>query len=923
MAGSATFGGTIKLQGESEYRKAISQINSDLKVLGSELGKVTAEFGKNDKSVEGLTSRNKVLSDQIEAQKSKVATLKGALQEASEKYGENDKRTQAWQVSLNKAEAELIKMEKELGKNNSELSKYGDLSTKTAESVNKLDKGISGLKGDLDGIDAKYKNNKNSVEALGEKQNILTSILEKQGEKVKTLKDAMDTSKKAYGENSDETKKWEAALNSAEKELTDTEKELKNVDAQMQNASKSTSTFGDMLKASLTAEAITAGIKKLGEGLKSVGNYMMDAIKDASEYGKEISLMSEKTGISTETLQKFKAATKTTGVDVEQFTSTLAKSIKSMNSATDANKGTGAAYAALGVSVRDSNGQLRDAEIVYWEIVDALKNMENETQRDAYAMQIFGKSAQELNPIIKRGSEGFKELTDGMITFDDQTMESLRGLDISMQKFSGTMDGIKRVIGVAFAPAMKELADAAANAGSKFRGLFTAILQGADEAEIKQKMNDFKDSIVKLFEKVPEFLKIGWQILSTIGEGIMMALGSLYESHIKPIIDNILSLLAQWGPLIAAGILVLAVTLGPAIMGLAAILGPIITAGFAVIGTWISAGLAFLTSVITMWPVMLGLVIAGLLVAFWPQISKFFADLWTGICEWLGKLWADISAFLENHWQDLLLWIFAWPAALIKTLIDFWPQISVWLSGLWENIKSWASNTWNNIVQWFIDLKDNMVNKAKDMLTATVDWFKKLPGDIWNAIVGAVQKVVEWGSNLVSKGKEAAQNLWNSIVDKVKSIPGEMLSIGKNLVQGLWDGISNMTQWIKDKIFGFAKGITDSIKNFFGIHSPSTLFKNDIGKNLALGLGEGFSDEMNAVAQEMQNAIPTSFELEPVVNGEYSYANAVENPQVSMLNNSDYMIVAFQKALSGMAFIVDGDKFGEMAVSKVEKVVFA
>lgn len=92
MAGSNTFGGTIKLEGEKEYRKAISQINSDLKVLASEMGKVTAEFGKNNKSVSSLSSQSKVLNEQIKNQKEKIATLKGTLQEASEKYGENDKR---------------------------------------------------------------------------------------------------------------------------------------------------------------------------------------------------------------------------------------------------------------------------------------------------------------------------------------------------------------------------------------------------------------------------------------------------------------------------------------------------------------------------------------------------------------------------------------------------------------------------------------------------------------------------------------------------------------------------------------------------------------------------------------------------------------------------------------------------------------
>jgi chromosome segregation ATPase len=426
VAGNSTqFGGTIKLEGEAEYRKALSQIGSDLRVLGSEMSKVTAEFGRNDKSVEGLTSKNKVLADQIESQKSKIATLKGALAESSEKYGENDKRTQAWQVSLNKAEAELMKMEKELGNNNSALEKYKNYNEQTTSTVNKLDGEIEGLNGELEKADAACKKSGNSTESLKDKQEILGEILGKQSEKVSTLQDALETSKSAFGENSDETKKWQNALNSAEKELNGTQQELKNVDNQMQSTSKSTSTFGEALKAILAADVIKSSVKMLGDSIKDVGKYMSDAITGAAAYGKEISLMSEKTGVSTENLQKFQAAARTTGVDVDTFTSTLARSIRSMNSASSGSGAVSKAYSELGVAVTDSNGQLRNSEEVYWDTIDALKNMSNETQRDAYSMQIFGKSAMELNPIIKRGSEGFREITDSVVTFNDETIETM------------------------------------------------------------------------------------------------------------------------------------------------------------------------------------------------------------------------------------------------------------------------------------------------------------------------------------------------------------------------------------------------------------------------------------------------------------------------------------------------------------------
>ena len=116
----------LAVQGEKDFKNALADINRSFKVLGSEMQLVTAEFGKNDKSAAALTSRNTVLNKEIEAQKDKVTTLKAALDNAATSFGENDKRTQNWQVQLNKAEAELVGMEKELKANDKALMSNSD-----------------------------------------------------------------------------------------------------------------------------------------------------------------------------------------------------------------------------------------------------------------------------------------------------------------------------------------------------------------------------------------------------------------------------------------------------------------------------------------------------------------------------------------------------------------------------------------------------------------------------------------------------------------------------------------------------------------------------------------------------------------------------------------------------------------------------
>ena len=115
------FGLKIGVEGEKEFKKALADINQSFKVLGSEMKLVSSQFDKNDKSVQALSARNNVLNKEIEAQKQKIETLRSALQNASDSFGEPDRRTQSWQFQLNNAEAALNDMERKLSDNNAVL----------------------------------------------------------------------------------------------------------------------------------------------------------------------------------------------------------------------------------------------------------------------------------------------------------------------------------------------------------------------------------------------------------------------------------------------------------------------------------------------------------------------------------------------------------------------------------------------------------------------------------------------------------------------------------------------------------------------------------------------------------------------------------------------------------------------------------
>ena len=126
--------------------------------------------------------------------------------------------------------------------------------------------------------------------------------------------------------------------------------------------------------------------------------------------------------------------------------------------------------------------------------------------------------------------------------------------------------------------------------------------------------------------------------------------------------------------------------------------------------------------------------------------------------------------------------------------------------------------------------------------------------------------------------------------------------------------MSGLGTWLWNKVKGMLNGLTDKIKNFFGIHSPSTLFKDEIGENLALGLGEGFTDTMKNVTTDMQNAIPTEFDTSMEINS----TKNIETNQ----NNNSYLVQALKEALKEMKVELNDREVGNFVDSKLAEAVY-
>ena len=143
-----SIGTKIILEGEKEYRKAISDVNSSMRVLKSELKAVSAEFDGNANSVDALGKKNEVLNKQQKEQEKAIKLLRGALESATKEFGENSKQAQNWQIKLNNAQAQLSKLNNEIDNNDKHLKEAKSSTDKTAKSIDEFGKEVKDAQGE-------------------------------------------------------------------------------------------------------------------------------------------------------------------------------------------------------------------------------------------------------------------------------------------------------------------------------------------------------------------------------------------------------------------------------------------------------------------------------------------------------------------------------------------------------------------------------------------------------------------------------------------------------------------------------------------------------------------------------------------------------------------------------------------------------
>ena len=410
----------------------------------------------------------------------------------------------------------------------------------------------------------------------------------------------------------------------------------------------------------------------------------------------------------------------------------------------------------------------------------------------------------------------------------------------------------------------------------------------------------FTETIPNALSKVVDFVKDNWQdILLFLANPFAGAAKLLYEhcETFRNIVDNIASFFQElpgkiWDAILGA---VTTVTTWGENMKAAVVQAAteFVTNAIAffqelpykigyvigqAIGNVVQFGIDLVTWATTEIPNFINTVIT-FLVELPGKIWDAIVSTITNIQNWGQQIYTEATTYIQNTITSVVNFLVELPGKIWDAIVSTITNIQNWGQQVYTQATNYIQNTittvvsflsqlpgkiWNAIVSAIANMANwgqQMLSQAKtaamNILSNVYSTLSQMPGRVWNAIQGAIQSVANWGSGLLQQGRNAASQLVSAVINGVASLPSQMANVGYNIVTGVWNGICNAAGWFRRQVQSFFSGIVDGVKNALGIHSPSRVFQDEVGKYMAQGAGVGFTNELGNVEEDIDKSLGT------------------------------------------------------------------
>lgn len=615
-----------------------------------------------------------------------------------------------------------------------------------AKDLQSINKDISQTSKALKDVEAALKLDPSNVELLAQKQELLNKQIEQTNTKLELEKQAGEDAKHAleigdisaeeYATLQAEIVKTEDSLNKLEGQANSSSDELKETGEAAKQAGEDAKSSGvnwhEM--ANIIGGAAEAAVLAIGAVTAAVGAAaaaLADASLEAANYADDVLTLSQTSGVATDTLQALQYGEDLLDVSTGTVASSITKLIKAMGSAQDSELawresmdelnaaladgeisaedyqdaveqlGSASAFQDLGIEIMDASGNLRDSEDVFWDVIDALGNIENETERDAAAMAILGRSARDLNPLIEAGSEGFaaiaEEAENAGAIMSDETLRDFQSLDDTMARMQQGAQAAQRALGSVLLPVLEDIGGEGVSLINEFTN---AVLDTDGDIEALGGVID---------EMVPRVL----ELLDTYLPTLIEFGGTIIEVIATALLDNMGSIITSAGELI--------LTIGQGIIDHLSDLAPIVADLLVQVANFIVLNLP---TVLTAAVQIIVAIVQGLAQAA-PELIPAIVDAVLLMCETL--LGPDCLPALITAAQELLLGIIE---GIILATPDILAEIPNLVASIIESFSELGPQLVDNAFEWGMDMIQGLIDGIEDMGPALASGAAGIAGTI-------------------------------------------------------------------------------------------------------------------------------------------------------------------------------------------------
>lgn len=669
-----------------------------------------------------------------------------------------------------------------------------------------------------------------------------------QAKVVANLARDVDKSSAAVNANEIAMSKMRTQLNNAQADINKTDAEIKSLSPDMDKAGKAASELGDETAKSgrqaqessggytvfknVLANLATAGVQAAMSGLRNLGSAVVNVGKQAIEaysqneqlVGGVQTLFKDSAGIVQDYANN---AYKTAGMSANEYMDTVTGFTASLIQSLGGDTKAAAELGNTAVQDMSDNANKMGTDI------GSIQQTYQSLARGNYAML----------DNLKLGYGGTKSEMERLMS----DAEKLTGEHYTVGDFGDTVKAIHAVqtqMGIT-GTTSKEASTTIEGSMNAMKASWQNLLAGMSDSGVNM------DGLINnLVDSVNTFASNIMPRIAPLIDGMVTTAVQLLPQAVNMITSQFLPLITAQIPSIVSGLsqVVQAIVAAlPQIMGaLTAALPQIVQALLTLLPQLIDAGMQMLTSLIQ---------------GITEALPTLIAMLPTIIQQTASVVLANLSLIIQAGVQLLL--------ALVNGIVEALPQLIQMLPGIVMQITDVLLNNLPLLVtagiQILIALIQGITQAIPQLVAMLPQIVVKIVGTLSahlpEILSTGLQMMVQLAAGIVSgigNAVSGAMSVVSSIVGALKQAPSMVLNVGTNIVRGLWQGIQNSVGWLRDKVSGWVHGIMQDIKGFFGIHSPSRVMRDEVGKYLAEGIGVGFEDEMGAVSKRMQDAMPST-----------------------------------------------------------------